>query len=332
MIWLVMGILVLAVLLFVTQPLYAKMAPQAVQDTELADYLTQIERLEAQIAEGGENTRTLEAAKNDLQRALLASKNKPLGVDTGPSRLLLSSLFVVFSGVVIGLYILLGRPELTQVGALQTLSPPDALNQKMARQGEANLSLEQLVKRLEGRLQKDANTAEGWVLYARSLMSLKRYDEAIIAYNRVVELTDNNSDARVELEQAKIFIAQQSGTASGASGPSVADMEAASQMSEQDRSAMIEDMVEGLSQKLLDNPKDTDGWVRLLRARSVLGQSEQARAEIARMKITFKDEPETITRILFASGWGEEENISPQDCIMNFLEFVCFLHKKRGTL
>lgn len=307
MIWLVMGILVLAVLLFVTKPLYVKSAPQMVLDTELADYLTQIERLEVQIAEGGENTRTLETAKNDLQRALLASKSKPVGVDTGPSRLLLLSLFVVFAFAVTGLYTLLGRPELTQAGALQTLSPPRTLSQNVARQGDDALSLEQLVKRLEGRLQTDANTAEGWVLYARSLMSLGRYDDVIVAYNRVVDLTDNNPGALAELEQAKIFIAQQSaGSVSGASGPSVADVDAASRMSEQDRSAMIEGMVVGLSQKLLDTPKDTDGWVRLLRARGVLGHTQQASAEIERMKITFKGEPETIAQILSASGWGEE--------------------------
>ncbi len=40
-------------------------------------------------------------------------------------------------------------------------------------------------------------------------------------------------------------------------------------------------MVEGLARKLQANPKDADGWVRLLRSRMVLKQGEQAGRDLA---------------------------------------------------
>lgn len=53
-------------------------------------------------------------------------------------------------------------------------------------------------------------------------------------------------------------------------GPSQADIEAASRLSEQERSAMVQSMVDSLAAKLAENPRDADGWMRLMRARTVL--------------------------------------------------------------
>ncbi|MFO1246641.1 MAG: c-type cytochrome biogenesis protein CcmI [Alphaproteobacteria bacterium] len=64
--------------------------------------------------------------------------------------------------------------------------------------------------------------------------------------------------------------------AAPAPGPSSAQVAAAGQMSDADRQAMIHSMVDKLAGELKANPKDTGGWVRLMRARMVLGESQQA--------------------------------------------------------
>ncbi|WP_425038601.1 c-type cytochrome biogenesis protein CcmI [Primorskyibacter sp. S187A] len=61
-------------------------------------------------------------------------------------------------------------------------------------------------------------------------------------------------------------------------GPSQEDMNAAAEMSAEDRSAMIQSMVEGLAARLEDEPDDLDGWLQLGRAYLVLQQPQQARA------------------------------------------------------
>ncbi len=69
-----------------------------------------------------------------------------------------------------------------------------------------------------------------------------------------------------------------------APGPSAADIQAASQMSAEDRQAMIEGMVAGLAQKLEENPQDVEGWQRLIRAYRVLGQEDKAKAAAEKLK------------------------------------------------
>lgn len=59
-------------------------------------------------------------------------------------------------------------------------------------------------------------------------------------------------------------------------GPTQQQMADAQNMSEGDRQQMIQGMVSGLAERLKQNPKDRAGWERLLRARMVLGQTQEA--------------------------------------------------------
>jgi cytochrome c-type biogenesis protein CcmH len=65
-------------------------------------------------------------------------------------------------------------------------------------------------------------------------------------------------------------------------GPTAADMAAAQQMAPADRQQMIRGMVEGLAQRLEDNPNDAEGWQRLARARRVLGEEAAATEALRR--------------------------------------------------
>ncbi|MEN3975655.1 c-type cytochrome biogenesis protein CcmI [Emcibacter sp. SYSU 3D8] len=64
--------------------------------------------------------------------------------------------------------------------------------------------------------------------------------------------------------------------APSAPGPSAAQVEAARDMSEGDRGAMIEGMVQRLADRLKQNPDDLDGWLRLGKAYAVLGRTDDA--------------------------------------------------------
>ncbi|WP_424974789.1 c-type cytochrome biogenesis protein CcmI [Dinoroseobacter sp. S124A] len=59
-------------------------------------------------------------------------------------------------------------------------------------------------------------------------------------------------------------------------GPTAEQVEAAQEMSVEDRSAMIRSMVDGLAARLEDEPGDLEGWLRLARAYAVLGEAEGA--------------------------------------------------------
>jgi len=59
-------------------------------------------------------------------------------------------------------------------------------------------------------------------------------------------------------------------------GPTAEQMRDAAAMSEEERSAMIRSMVEGLAARLEENPDDKEGWLKLARAYRVLGETAKA--------------------------------------------------------
>ena len=63
-----------------------------------------------------------------------------------------------------------------------------------------------------------------------------------------------------------------------ARGPTARQVEDAAGMGAADRQNMIRSMVEGLEARLAEDPADADGWLRLARARIVLGEPEAALA------------------------------------------------------
>ena len=78
---------------------------------------------------------------------------------------------------------------------------------------------------------------------------------------------------------------------SGMPGPTAAQVAEAGSMSEADRQAMIQGMVGGLEERLRTSPRDRDGWVRLMRARMVLGDSAAATAAYRNGMRAFADSP-----------------------------------------
>jgi cytochrome c-type biogenesis protein CcmH len=71
------------------------------------------------------------------------------------------------------------------------------------------------------------------------------------------------------------------GTAtSGIPGPTPEQLAAASSIPPGQQADMVEGMVGRLEARLKQNPKDADGWIRLIRSRMVLGQTDAAQAAL----------------------------------------------------
>lgn len=67
-----------------------------------------------------------------------------------------------------------------------------------------------------------------------------------------------------------------------APGPTQEEIDAAAEMSAEDRNAMIETMVARLDEKLRQNPRDAEGWTRLVRSYHMLGRADAARDALKR--------------------------------------------------
>jgi len=74
-------------------------------------------------------------------------------------------------------------------------------------------------------------------------------------------------------------------------GPNADQVAAAQQMAPGDQQAMIAGMVDRLAARLKANPKDPDGWVRLMRARMVLGETGAAAGALHDALAAYADSP-----------------------------------------
>lgn len=71
---------------------------------------------------------------------------------------------------------------------------------------------------------------------------------------------------------------------------------------ESDQNAMIKNMVEGLAKKLADNPKDLEGWLRLMRSYQVLGEPVKAKEALAKALSTFATDADSTAKIKAAAN------------------------------
>jgi cytochrome c-type biogenesis protein CcmH len=84
-------------------------------------------------------------------------------------------------------------------------------------------------------------------------------------------------------------------------GPREEDVRAAEAMPAGDRAAMIQGMVAGLADRLERSPRDADGWIKLIRSRMVLGETELAKRALAHGLEVFADDKQQQDRIAAAA-------------------------------
>jgi cytochrome c-type biogenesis protein CcmH len=85
-------------------------------------------------------------------------------------------------------------------------------------------------------------------------------------------------------------------------GPSADDIEAAGQMTEEERTEMIRGMVGGLAERLATEGGPASDWARLIRAYGVLGEAETAAAVLEEARAVFADDPVGLAEIEAAAS------------------------------
>jgi len=91
-------------------------------------------------------------------------------------------------------------------------------------------------------------------------------------------------------------------------GPSQAEMEAAGDMSPAERLEMIQNMVEGLSERLASEGGTPPEWARLITALGVMGQTERAGSIYRESLQVFSEQPEALDIL---RGAAEQAGLAP---------------------
>ncbi|MDF3178136.1 hypothetical protein P3C30_13045, partial [Mesorhizobium sp. P17.1] len=141
---------------------------------------------------------------------------------------------------------------------------------------------------------------------AMGLAQEGRKAEAAAAWQKMLGQLAPDSPWRSAVQQALAETAEPPAAAGKpATGPDAGQVEAARQMAPQDRQAMIETMVASLDDRLKQNPRDEEGWMRLIRSYVVLGKADRARDALGRAVAVFGADSEQAKKITaFAASLG----------------------------
>ncbi|MDX8491460.1 c-type cytochrome biogenesis protein CcmI [Mesorhizobium sp. VK22B] len=157
----------------------------------------------------------------------------------------------------------------------------------------------------EAALKLDPANAKANFYLAMGLAQEGKKAEAAAAWQKMLGQLAPDSPWRNAVQQALAQTEPSVAAAAPANGPDAQAVEAAQQMSPQDRQAMIETMVAGLDDRLKQNPRDEEGWMRLIRSYVVLGKADQARDALGRAVAVFGADSEQAKKFTaFAASLG----------------------------
>jgi cytochrome c-type biogenesis protein CcmH len=161
-------------------------------------------------------------------------------------------------------------------------------------------------KAFEAALKLDPANAKANFYLGVGLAQEGKKAEAVAAWQKMLGQLAPDSPWRSAVQQALAEAGEPAvAKAAPANGPDAQQVEAAQQMSPQDRQAMIETMVAGLDDKLKQNPRDEEGWMRLIRSYVVLGKADQARDALGRAVAAFGADSEQAKKFTaFAASLG----------------------------
>ena len=164
-------------------------------------------------------------------------------------------------------------------------------------------AIEAMVARLAERLKKDGSDVPGWIQLVRSYRVLGKADKVKAAIADAHAALAGDQEALQRLEQGLQSLEAGAGPDVSAPanvtqpGPDAGQVAAAAQMAPADRNGMIEGMVARLARKMAENGSDVDGWLRLIKAYSVLGERDKALGAVASARSALAGNNDNLRRI-----------------------------------
>jgi cytochrome c-type biogenesis protein CcmH len=198
--WLICAGLVAIALAFILPPLLER-APKETREDEKKEanldvYRDQLSELEADLRNGIVSPEQYQQDRDEIERRLLDDVPTADVVSRKESKPAASrgSVYAIALGipvVAVALYLLVGNSA--ALSGTATTAPPfasgsQANGQMSQQQIEANVSA--LAKRME----QNPGDAEGWVMLARSYMTLEKYSDATNAYAKAAVLKTDDAD------------------------------------------------------------------------------------------------------------------------------------------
>lgn len=159
-----------------------------------------------------------------------------------------------------------------------------------------------MVERLMDRLATEGGTAADWARLIQALGVQGNTERAAAIYAEAQTVFAASPEDLAQIDAA----ARSAGLdvtvpAAPAPGPSAEDVEAAAEMSDEDRMRMIDDMVTRLADRIGTEGGTPEEWVRLINAYGVMGEAEAAARAWENAQIAYQDDSAALATIRAAA-------------------------------
>lgn len=196
--WLLVACMVAAALFVVLRPLLARTTVRdTLQNDPVLDiYHARLQEMDTEVASGVLSSVEREAARAELVRTLLQEAGTGgeqhagiSGVKT-PDWRSAAALAILIPVVAVSIYLTLGNSDLAEGPLMQHADFSGEAAAQMA-------SIEAMVGRLAKRLEQKPDDPRGWMMLVNSYMTLGRYAEALVAVERLYQITGDHPDVLV---------------------------------------------------------------------------------------------------------------------------------------
>lgn len=196
MLWPVLALMTAVAIFAVLWPLArTNAAERTAADAEV--YKDQLDEIERDRASGVIGVAEADAARVEVSRRLLAAADAipPPKLDAAAglrhrrSAAVITLVFVPLGAI--GLYLLLGSPNLPGAPLAQRLTAPAGTD-----------SMAGLIARVEAHLEQNPDDGRGWDVIAPVYMRLGRFDDAVRAFRASLRLNGENADRQANLGEA----------------------------------------------------------------------------------------------------------------------------------
>jgi cytochrome c-type biogenesis protein CcmH len=188
---------------FVLPPLLQKSGAEKGDDLRAANvliYRDQLKEMEADLKSGLVSEEQYQQDKEELERRLLEDVNAPssdLSSSSTPTRKVAYGVGLAIPIGVIALYFVIGNPNGLAPSLPQMASAgPQQGGPMSSQQIAAN------VEKLARKLEQNPNDAQGWLMLARSYLSMERFADAAAAYEHATALNGNDASVWADYAEA----------------------------------------------------------------------------------------------------------------------------------
>jgi cytochrome c-type biogenesis protein CcmH len=209
MVWMILAAMSALALALILRPLLRREESgpsRAEYDTRI--YKDQLTELQRDTARGVITEEAARAARTEIARRLIAAdeeaKATVSNTTTTSGKVMAVIVGVSIPALALGIYAVTGSPHLpAQPGAELQAKAKALQGTKTATASGLNTIVAQLAARLKQR----PDDFEGWRLYARSLVGMRRFADAVAAYQRATTLAPKDADLWSQLAETQITAA-----------------------------------------------------------------------------------------------------------------------------